>query len=965
MKRIVKIEDNSLLVPLAGIIISLLQGVLLLYMDQHNRIYVIPCVTVCNLVIFIITFNMIRKRFRLALTAADALDNKALDAEKFKELGGFAGELVKKLRLIGNKITEATTLITRIGEEQVLAAPDYLLEKDEIRIALVEIHEKITSYNDQEKKRKWVVEGVAKFSSILRQNNKELSEVGIDIISNLVRYVGGNQGGFFVAGENEQQGPYLELIASYAYDGRKFLEKIVYSGQGLLGQSMREKGTIYMTKIPDQYVSITSGLGQATPGNLVIIPLLLNEEYCGAIELASFTILEDYQLEFLEKVAENIASYVSSVKISSHTQKLLLDSQALTSELKQREEEMRQNLEELTAAHEDMEKKQIELDGIFNAIDTTMGIAGFDMNGRILEADENLLEIFGYTSEDVLGQYHDMLLGRETDNERIWEDLRKNISSSGDFCTRSKSGDEVWINASFTKVKDKENNFDKVLMLAKNITERKQTEREFERLSLVADNTDNSVIITDSQGYIEYVNKGFCRLTGYAPEEIIGKKPGTFLQGPDTDPETVKRLSRQIKKGEPIYEEILNYDKNGKSYWISLAINPVYNDQGKIQKFISVQANITETKTQALDYHYKLEAIGKANVMVELSPEGIVLDANATFLKMFGYQKEEVIGKHHRIYTYPEFHNSKAYEVLWERLRKGEFISDEFRRRHKSGTEIWLRGVYSPIFDVKNKLIKIVKFAVDITREKRLQIETQEQDALLKNQLDTINKTLASVEYDVEGNITDANQIFLGVTGYQKKEIMNKPYTFLLSEAELEKPQTQIMWQNLREGQFFTGEFKQVDKSGKDLWLLGTYNPILDQAGKPTKIVMFAQFTTREKERQLELKGTTDALKKSLPVMELNGDGTFKNANEIFFKRFGYKRLELRNAKFDLFLNGDAKKVNAKGIFRRLKEDQFVEEKLKLTDKMGKYRQFKTTFYPIKNLENKISKIVVILIGEN
>ena len=514
MKTIRKVDHNSLALCLVGVTICVIQGMAIIWMDQNSRVYVIPALAGFNIAIFVIILKRIKKLLDFLLNAATALNDQTLVNKQLKSEKGLAGSIVKILKTIGSKITEATELITRIGEGQDIGEIKHLQEKDGIRLALVEMHSKITTYNSQEKKRKWVAEGVAKFSEILRQTNKDLTEMGFDIISNLVRYVGSNQGGFFMVNNDEEGSSHLELVSSYAYEGRKFQEKKVYAGQGLLGQSMLEKETIYMTQVPDQYVHITSGLGEATPKNLIIIPLLLNEEYCGAIELASFNILEEYQLEFLEEVAENIAAYVSSVKISSHTQKLLHESQTLTSELKHREEEMRQNLEELSAAHEDMEKKQIELDGIFNAIDTTMGIAQFDMNGRILEADSNLLEIFGYTLDDVLGRYQDVLLGNEVDYEKIWDDLRKDLSNSGDFCTRSKAQEEVWINASFTKVKDKENNSDKVLMLAQNITAKKLAEKEFERLSLVADNTDNSVIITDNQGFIEYVNKGFCRLTG-------------------------------------------------------------------------------------------------------------------------------------------------------------------------------------------------------------------------------------------------------------------------------------------------------------------------------------------------------------------------------------------------------------------------------------------------------------------
>lgn len=965
MKRLYKIADNLLILPLVAMVISVLSATIFLWTSHNMRTIIIITSATCNAIIMIVLFQKIRKRFQLILYAIQALDKRTLDDKQFANEGGLTGRVIKKLRSIGNKIAEATELIVKIGEGKEIGELKHLQEKDSIGVALTEMQDKITSYNDQERKRNWVVEGLAKFSEILRQNYDNETDMGFAVISNLVRYVDGNQGGFFIVNKDEEGNPHLELMASYAYDGRKYQEKIIYPGQGLLGQSMRDKETVYMTKVPDQYVSITSGLGEATPRNLIIIPLLLNEEYCGAIELASFEILADYQIEFLEKVAENIAAYVLSLKTNANTQELLQQSQTLTEELKSREEEMKQNLRELSATQEEMQRKQTELDGVFHAIDSAMGMVEFGMDGKVLAVNESLLDIYGFKQKEVVGKYQDVLLGDQKNYDQVLGDLQENKSNSGDFKVRSKSGEDLWINASFTAVKNKDDQVDKVLMLAQNITAKKNAEKEFEQLSLVADNTDNSVIITNSQGKIEFVNNGFTKLTGYELEESIGKKPGGFLQGADTDQETVTRISKQLKEGKSIYEEILNYRKTGESYWISLVINPIFDEDGKVEKFISIQADITETKIKSLDYAYKLEAISRSNAVIEFNIDGNVEDVNQNFLDIFGYKKEELLHQHHSMMVDEQTKSSSGYAQHWERLRNGDHLQGEFKRIHKNGKEIWLRGIYNPVFDINGELSKIVKFAVDITKEKKLQLETQQQDALLKNQLDTINKTLASVEYDIDGKITDANEIFLGVTGYDKKELISKPYTRLIPASELDKPQTQIMWQNLKEGQFFTGEFKLVDKSGKELWLLGTYNPILDQQGKPIKIVMFAQFTTQEKEKQMDLKGTTNALKMSLPMMELNTDGTFKNANDLFYKRFGYKRLELRNTKFDLFLNGSAKKTNLSDIFKRLQEGQFVEEHLKLINKNGEPGQFKTTFCPIKNLENKLSKIVVILIGES
>ena len=175
--------------------------------------------------------------------------------------------------------------------------------------------------------------------------------------------------------------------------------------------------------------------------------------------------------------------------------------------------------------------------------------------------------------------------------------------------------------------------------------------KEFQQLSLVANNTDNSVIIADKDGHIEFVNQGFTKLTGYRADEVMGQKPGHVLQGPDTDPETVKRIGRRLREGKPFYEEILNYRKNGESYWISLTVNPIKNGEGEIEQFVSIQADVTQIKQQTLDYTYKLEAISRSNAIVEFDPQGTIVDANALFLDVAGYQREDLVQKEHTYLT--------------------------------------------------------------------------------------------------------------------------------------------------------------------------------------------------------------------------------------------------------------------------------------------------------------------------
>jgi len=208
-------------------------------------------------------------------------------------------------------------------------------------------------------KRQWVANGLAKFADLLRVDHGDSQKMFDSIVSNLVRYVGANQAGLFLI-NGEKDNRELNLVATYAYDRKKFLTKTIAVGEGVLGQAVLEKASVFMTVLPDDYLVITSGLGEACPRCLLVSPLMINKEVYGVIEMGSFTSFEPHVREFIEKVGESIASTLSSMRINEKTKTLLEELQQQTEEMKSQEEEMRQNMEELIATQEEMQRKEQE-----------------------------------------------------------------------------------------------------------------------------------------------------------------------------------------------------------------------------------------------------------------------------------------------------------------------------------------------------------------------------------------------------------------------------------------------------------------------------------------------------------------------------------------------------------------------------------------------------------------------------
>lgn len=234
------------------------------------------------------------------------------------------------------------------------------LELQKQQLQLQENLKKVEQAQEEDRRRNWTAEGVSKLSEILR-SGKSSEEIFDNAISMIVNYVKANQGGIFVVEKDEaEEETVIRLASCYAYSRKKFVSKEILPGQGLLGQAYLEGEYIHMTDIPQNYVNITSGLGDATPTSLLIIPLKVNESTEGLLEIAAFHHYEKHEIELAQKLSENLASYIQSNRINEHTKRLLEEAQQQAEELKAQEEEMHQNMEELAATQEEMHRKEKE-----------------------------------------------------------------------------------------------------------------------------------------------------------------------------------------------------------------------------------------------------------------------------------------------------------------------------------------------------------------------------------------------------------------------------------------------------------------------------------------------------------------------------------------------------------------------------------------------------------------------------
>jgi PAS domain S-box-containing protein len=309
------------------------------------------------------------------------------------------------------------------------------------------------------------------FGEILRTNNNDLNKLADEIISSLVKYLKANQGALYIIDdsttEDEQT---MSMKACYAWDKKKFINQKIFKGEGLSGQSWQEGDTVYLTDVPQNYVRITSGLGDANPTSVLIVPLKVNDQIFGIVEIASFSSFQEFEIEFVQKIAESIASTISTVKINARTHKLLEESQEMTVQMRAQEEEMRQNMEELQATQEEMQRSQSETESTLVAIHSSLAVVDYNTDGTIAKANSNFLDILGYSQDDVLGEHHRLLVSKDEkgsdEYRQFWKDLSSGYPKKGVYKRINRRGELITLRSSYAPIKNRSGEVVKVMEIA-------------------------------------------------------------------------------------------------------------------------------------------------------------------------------------------------------------------------------------------------------------------------------------------------------------------------------------------------------------------------------------------------------------------------------------------------------------------------------------------------------------------
>ena len=258
-----------------------------------------------------------------------------------------------------------------------------------------------------------------------------------------------------------------------------------------------------------------------------------------------------------------------------------------------------------------------------------------------------------------------------------------------------------------------------------------------------------------------------------------------------------------------------------------------------------IAKELENSKQQVNELSANLDAINRSMAVIEFTPDGKVITANDNFLSTMGYDLDEIKNKHHRMFCPEQYATSAEYKAFWQELNQGQFLTGQFERLAKGDIAIWLEASYNPVFDQQNNLVKIIKFAADITDK----ITNSQAQASMVN---AINRSMAVIEFNLNGEVITANDNFLTTTQYHLTEIQGKHHQIFCDQELVNSSEYSAFWQDLNQGQYKSGQYKRLDKHGNIIWLEASYNPIFDANGKQVKVIKFATDITLKVERANE-----------------------------------------------------------------------------------------------------------------
>ncbi len=599
--------------------------------DTASIILILYVLLLIVLIYFFVKNLILKPIHKISLTSRELAKGNLSNQINFRSENEL-GFVARNINSLANILKNATDFTTKIGEGKLDANYEGL-ENDEtnsLANSLIKMRNQMQKSAIADRERNWVTEGLAKFADILRNNNDNIEELSYQIISNLVKYMEANQGALFVLTEpdvNDDEEPKIILEAAYAYERRKRLNKEISIGEGLIGQAVQEGDKIYLTEVPENYIEIKSGLGETLPRCILIVPLKINGETKGVVEIASIKPIPQYRVEFVEKLGENIASTIANAKTNERTKVLLEESQSMTEQMRAQEEEMRQNMEEMEATQEEMARAQSEMglkESTLNALinNTTDSIILIDRDYTILVMNQVIKDRYKGTQFETMAEGSNALdmLGDVKEEWKSYYDRALAGEKLSFTIESSVKGENSYRHYDIHPIKEASGEITGVTIFSRDITDQKNMEMQKEQvaqkmqerdfvLNGMINNTDDTFFAIDTEYHVLVVNEV---LKERFKQSGIDLKTGINILSILPQDQLEKWKSRYDKalKGEKVKVEEVRELESGNLV-IETRCEPIIGIKGEVIGISTVSKNITALKNAEKENEQLRERLAK------------------------------------------------------------------------------------------------------------------------------------------------------------------------------------------------------------------------------------------------------------------------------------------------------------------------------------------------------------------
>lgn len=558
-------------------------------------------------------------RNKLGMVADGVLPERTnnYNKDEFGQMSSKVDDLVETLK-------NNAEFAKRIGEGKYDTKFQPASENDVLGMSLLTMRKNLIENERRDKERNWIVRGVAEISEILRSHDA-IEELGDDVIKFILGKIDAIQGAFYVINDEEEP-PAIELRATYAYGRKKYLQRKFRFAQGLVGQAVAEQDVIVRTEIPDDYVSITSGiLGDKRPSCILIVPLITNEEVYGVLEFAGFKKFDSSQIKFVQELSVILARTIFNIKVNERTRKLLQESQEMSTELKEKQEVLRQNAEEMQATQEELKHTNQRLEEQIEEVNRTQKRMQLLLENAsevitIYEEDETIRYI-SPSVETILGYGQKEMIGKSDiekvhpDHREIFNSLFRKMNEHPDekvtvqFEYKTKDGHHIWIESTGTNCMSNPAIHGYILN-SRDITERRRAELEQRMRSKMQALSENSpdLITRLEADSISYINPVIEAYTGKNPSSFLNKNVNEV----DLDKAILDKWLSIVEEVNASNEKVateMDFPSEMGQRVMQVNAIPEFDESNQLESVLVVSHDITERKLIELEIQNKNKKI--------------------------------------------------------------------------------------------------------------------------------------------------------------------------------------------------------------------------------------------------------------------------------------------------------------------------------------------------------------------